>query len=166
MTKEHGEKRKLSNRAYIIWGIKGIGLMTIVFGFLLFSPLKQNLTFISEEQFSLYLGSMAIACFSVYLIYLKLKHNNHFYIIADNELVICSGILNTEQTIIPYIKIESVNISIDIIQRILGVGTLKIETAGGVPGEAEGIIPYLADYKKIASEILKKIETAKGEITV
>ncbi len=168
MTKECGKKRKLSNVVFIIWGTKGITTIIFIFAllFFLFSLHKQNLFFIPYEQFSFYAVSATAFCILIYLGYLKIKHDNHFYILTDSELIIRSGILNSERIIIPYIQIECVNASQSIIQRIFRVGTLIIETAGGVSGKAEGIIPHISNHKEVISEILEKIEIAKREINV
>ena len=51
--------------------------------------------------------------------------------ILDNELVYKSGIINTKSVTVSYTQITNVNIERTLFQRLLGLGTLDIDTASG-----------------------------------
>lgn len=71
-----------------------------------------------------------------YLQYLKFS----FYIKGDN-FVIEKGVLSQEKVNVPFARIQTVNTSQNIVQRILGVVGLKIDTAGSIQNEIQ--IPAL-----------------------
>ena len=71
-----------------------------------------------------------------YLQFLKFT----FYIKGDN-FVIEKGVLSQEKINVPFARIQTVNTHQNIIQRILGVVGLKIDTAGSIQNEIQ--IPAL-----------------------
>lgn len=165
MQSEKGEKRHLASAVRLVWAAQG--LATIFFlGFLtnyLFSSLSQPLLWIRKEDVGSFFASLALAGSLIYLIYIELKYRNYFFILADNELIIRSGVLNTQRVLIPYAKIQNVNASRNVFQRVLGTATLKIETAGGNPGEAEGCLPSVSNYKALVSDISQRMKKAKKD---
>ncbi|HQT44411.1 MAG TPA: PH domain-containing protein, partial [Candidatus Micrarchaeota archaeon] len=63
--------------------------------------------------------------------------------------------------VIPYARIQNINTERTVIERILGIGSLMIETAGTQAGLAEGIIPGIANPSSLINEILHHVESAK-----
>ncbi|HZM64433.1 MAG TPA: PH domain-containing protein [Candidatus Saccharimonadales bacterium] len=80
---------------------------------------------------------------------------NHFYFSVESEgLRIEYGIINKRHVTIPFQQIQNVNITRTLIDRILGIGKLEIESAGstfpdkrevvgGTRSKAEGFLPGL-----------------------
>lgn len=97
-------------------------------------------------------------CAVPYLVWIELRYKNYTYYVSDTELTIRRGVLRIERSAIPFEKVQNVNVSRTILERILGIATLKIETAGTNPGEAEGIIPGIANYREVVDEILMHVE--------
>lgn len=93
-----------------------------------------------------------------YLVWVELKYRNYTYYFANIELIIRRGVLRIERTSIPFEKIQNVNVLRSIFERILGLATIKIETAGSNPNEAEGIIPGVGNYREVVDEILERTE--------
>lgn len=157
------QKRHMSPWIKAVWITKP-ALTVIFFALVLiycFSSLNQDILWIKKEEIPKYITIIAIFILISYFIYLELKYRAHFYMLTDSELVIQEGIFNTKIDIIPYIKIQNVNLSRSIIERIVGVGTVRIEPAGKNIGEAEVIIFWIMDYEKVLAEIFAKIEEAK-----
>ena len=76
----------------------------------------------------LVLGVILITSF-VYAYYSYLRFT--FYLNeADQEFVVNKGVFNRDHLVIPLEKIQQVNITQDILQKIIGVYGLKIDTAG------------------------------------
>jgi len=90
-----------------------------------------------------------------YLQYLKFT----FYIKGDN-FVIEKGVLSQEKINVPFARIQTVNTSQNIIQRILGVVGLKIDTAGSVQNEIQ--IPALS--KEHAQQLREYLMERKYEL--
>jgi putative membrane protein len=85
-----------------------------------------------DEINKVYLVSGTIAVFTVIGIVSYLKYLNFtFYIDHENdEFIITEGILNKTKTAIQLYKIQQVNINQSVIQRLVGVYELAVDTAG------------------------------------
>jgi len=90
-----------------------------------------------------------------YLQYLKFT----FYIKGDN-FVIEKGVFSQEKINVPFARIQTVNTHQNIIQRILGVVGLKIDTAGSIQNEIQ--IPALS--KKHAQQLREYLMERKYEL--
>tara|TARA_R110002050_G_scaffold52190_1_gene119372 strand:- start:11210 stop:12742 length:1533 start_codon:yes stop_codon:yes gene_type:complete len=90
-----------------------------------------------------------------YLQYLKFT----FYIKGDN-FVIEKGVLSQEKINVPFARIQTVNTHQNIVQRILGVVGLKIDTAGSIQNEIQ--IPALS--KKHAQQLREYLMERKYEL--
>ncbi|MHA1112258.1 MAG: PH domain-containing protein [Promethearchaeota archaeon] len=85
------------------------------------------------------------------------------YRISDKYIRIHSGIFTKSKTTIPFSRIQNINIAQGVFDRIFGLHTVKIETAGGssTPQQGgqirpEGYIPGVKDPSKM-SEIIDKL---------
>ncbi len=80
------------------------------------------------------------------------------------ELTLRSGFLVKRQVHVPYARVQSVNHTASLVQRIVGVCTVAIETAGGSSNKAV-TIPYvlLSDAEHIRRELfLRKAAETQG----
>jgi putative membrane protein len=130
--------------------------------------------FVKSEQWNgMYLSGgigvgVAVVAIIAYLRYL----NFTFYIDEQlDEFVVSEGILNKSKTSIQLHKIQQVNINQSLIQRIIGVYALAIDTAGSDKKEAsiKAISHPLAialKAKLLENEVheLKKVEAVENEI--
>ena len=68
------------------------------------------------------------------------------------------GIIRKVYTVIPYKKIQNIDIHRGIVERILGLSTLRIETAAG-SGYPEGVLPGLLhrDAIQLRDDLLKNV---------
>ena len=65
-----------------------------------------------------------------------------YYQITPDEFTLYSGIFNKKQVHVPYQRIQSVDQRATLLQRVLGVCTVQIETAGGSSNKAV-VVPYV-----------------------
>jgi putative membrane protein len=82
-----------------------------------------------------------------------------FYIEGD-ELIIQKGFLQKERKAIPLDRIQSININQDVVQRVLGIVSLEVDTAGSNAKELE--IPGLD--KAVAQHFKDLLQERKEEI--
>lgn len=75
-----------------------------------------------------------------------LSYKNLYYELGDEEFNLYSGILSKKRVHIPYQRIQSVNQNASLFQRIFGVCTVNIDTAGGAANKAV-MIPYLQNQE-------------------
>ncbi len=94
------------------------------------------------------------------LIYSIVFTNTFSYSISEQYVRINSGVFTKSKTTIPFSRIQNINLAQGVFDRIFGLHTVKIETAGksagqqqGGPIRPEGYIPGLKDPSKIAEII-------------
>ena len=75
-----------------------------------------------------------------------------WYEYTNDEFSYFSGIFSKKRVHIPYTRIQSVNQRASLLQRVVGVCTVSIETAGGAENKAV-MLPYI---EKSAAESLRK----------
>ncbi len=75
-------------------------------------------------------GSAVIVSIAV-IAYLKYKNFTFFLDEENEEFVVNKGILNKSRIAIPLEKIQQVNINQSLVQKIIGVHALEVDTAGG-----------------------------------
>jgi putative membrane protein len=101
------------------------------------------------------IGIIVLTIFIGYISYRQFQ--NFTFQIKDQELIIHKGVFVKERKTIPLSRIQSVQIEQNIIQQVLGVVGLKIDSAGSSEKELE--IPALsADFAESFRSILKKKE--------
>jgi putative membrane protein len=71
-----------------------------------------------------------------------LSYRNLSYELGEEEFNLYSGIISKKRVHVPYQRIQSVNQKASLIQRLLGVCTVNIDTAGGASNQAI-TVPYL-----------------------
>ncbi|HLA56497.1 MAG TPA: PH domain-containing protein [Flavobacterium sp.] len=98
------------------------------------------LMFIKSDEMSAFLviGGIALL-FLLITVTAYLKYLNFTFFIdeASDEFIINDGIFNKTKTVIQLDKIQQVNITQSLLQRIIGVHALDVDTAGGSEKEAK-----------------------------
>lgn len=88
-------------------------------------------------------------------------YNRFDYYLTDATLDIHSGVFNKREREIPYRRIQNVDISRNVIQRLLGIAVVNLETAGGE--STEGSIRYVTVHE--ANRLQEEIQHRKHEAT-
>jgi uncharacterized membrane protein YdbT with pleckstrin-like domain len=107
------------------------------------------------------IGSLCIILFWVIsypITYLWIK--NLHYIVREDRVTIHKGILTKTQQNIPLRAVTDFALQRTIYDRILGIGSIKIQTAGQTksPTGYEGALSGLLDYDNWQGELRQKIE--------
>lgn len=155
-------KMPLNPNIKILWSLNYLAAFIITFMiFYAFEALMGSWdAFISE--FLLQLAFVAIFAAFVFLYYIELKYKGYYYMITDTEIVFRKGIFNTVKTVVPFKEIQNLNISKSILERVLGISNLRIETAGSNIVESEVVIPGVENEDELSGMIRKKIEGVKA----
>lgn len=85
-------------------------------------------------------GFIMIAAIIIASRFFAYKHL--YFTLSADEFCLCSGIFNKQQVHVPYPRIQSVDQNATLLQRIFGVCTVSIDTAGGASNKAVQV-PYL-----------------------
>jgi len=86
------------------------------------------------------------------------------YGLEDSEFKKESGVIAKDYVSIPYSRIQNVNIERSLLERVLGISSVQIQTAGGGGwrGNAEGRIPGVDKHaaEKLREDIIERARAA------
>ena len=91
---------------------------------------------------------------------LKIYVRTFTYTISEKFIVVKSGVITRNKTTIPFSRIQNINVTQGILDRLYNIYTVKIETAGTASSNpqsalprAEGFIPGIIDPSQLESMI-------------
>jgi len=97
-----------------------------------------------------------------------LTYNNYKFKLTQNTIEIERGIIYKRYVSIPFQRIQNVNIYRSLLERVIGISTVTIQTAGrsvtitrrGYIGGPEGVLPGLSkiDAKHIRDDLINRIK--------
>ena len=148
-------------RIYWSIGVIAAGLIVWVILMLVAGFTMDNLFGVDKGMFPLFFFTIIVVMLLPYLVWTELNYHNYTYQFRKKRLVIRKGVLNKERTVIPYIQIQNININRNVLQRALGIATIKIETAGTNPWESEGIIDGIGDYHSFVQHAMELVERSR-----
>ncbi|MBI4399300.1 PH domain-containing protein [Candidatus Micrarchaeota archaeon] len=97
-----------------------------------------------------------------------MEYKAYTYQLTENELVIRWGIVNRHRVVVPYEKIQDAKTDRTALERVLGLVTLKIETAGRSMNTSEtaciiGI--SIHEREDLISDIMANVVIRRGEFS-
>lgn len=95
----------------------------------------------SQPKIWIYIGIGIIPLMVLFSLLAYLQYQNFTFHVSDDELIIHRGVFVKDRTVIPADRIQSIQITQNLIQRIIGLVSLKVDTAGSKGSELE--IPAL-----------------------
>ncbi len=145
-----------------------VGIL-VIFLEMIFQVLKATwpiivITLLKADFKSTLISALILLAVAVYFgIYSFLKYRNFtFYIDEENEeFIISDGIINKTKTTIQLHKIQQVNIKQNLIQRLIGVYALDVDTAGS--DKKEGNIKAVSH--DLALALKSKLLENEGKVT-
>jgi len=87
------------------------------------------------------------------------------YTLEENEIKIEHGVINKSFDSIPYSRIQNVGLERSLLERMVGLTTVDIQTAGSsVHGSAEGEIPGVTkkSAEKLREEIMERVRDSEN----
>jgi len=97
--------------------------------------------------------------------WLHMHYLNFTYEIGDKELIVREGVLTRKTTVIPFGRIQDITSERTLAERMLGLATIEIETAGSSKLASSMMIPGIANKDALISEIMgmvQKIRSTNG----
>lgn len=91
-----------------------------------------------------------------------LRYTHYYFCVKGGQLMVKKGVLTTKNISVPFEKIQKVEFEQNIVHRILGVTTLRVETAGAEEEEVE-IGALKLDEAEELREILLAGKRTRGE---
>ncbi len=110
-------------------------------------------------------GLLVVAAFVLALGYQFVYYQRFDYELTGDSLDIASGVVSRRNREIPIGRIQNVDISRNVVQRLVGIAEIDLETAGGSSTEASLKCVSESEARRLQSEIgrLKRGEDADGE---
>jgi membrane protein YdbS with pleckstrin-like domain len=148
-------------RIYWSVGVIAAGLVVWIILMVVAGLTMDSILGVGREMFPLFFFTLIALLLFPYLVWVELNYHDLTYQFRKSRLVIRKGVLNKERTVIPYTQIQNVNINRNVLQRMLGIATVKIETAGTNPWESEGVIDGIGDYHRFVQHVMELVERSK-----
>jgi putative membrane protein len=98
-------------------------------------------------------GLVVVAWFAVALAYQLVYYQRFEYDLTDDSLDIVSGVVSRRNREIPVGRIQNVDISRNVVQRLLGLAQINLETAGGSSTEASLKCVSESEAQRLRTEI-------------
>ncbi len=144
--------QRQSKKSILLYLIKGLKSLIVFFVFGYFSISSRSSWYMLALPVLLGAGALIGPFLNYYFTKFHIENEN---------FIINKGWLNKENKSIPLERIQSINISQNVIQRILGIAALEVETAGSKAKELE--IPGLE--KAFADQLKKFLNESKRQVT-
>ena len=141
-----------------------IALLAIPFHILL--PLSEKL---DAFQVGVVVWSIALLLtlpgWLFFIIWVPLYYNNLMYYIEDDRITIAKGILTKVKKNIPYRAITDFLLQRSIVDRMLGIGSIMIQTAGQSQAATgyEGNLSGLVNYEELHGQLLTKLKSLQAQ---
>ncbi|MDR0817061.1 MAG: PH domain-containing protein [Clostridiales Family XIII bacterium] len=128
---------------------------------------------ISEEDFpfpdiplGLIIAGTIALFFIPFIIAAIVQYKKFRWELTDEEIHIYKGLISRKQLHVPYKRIHSADINAKLIDRILGVVTLKMDTAGGGKSTVDVQIPALeiSVAEALKNEVFRRKAIAEGTV--
>jgi membrane protein YdbS with pleckstrin-like domain len=107
-----------------------------------------------------YVIIIGISGFLLYL-YTYLFYETYTFLLADDMILIEKGVIWKRKNVIPYSRVQNVNITHNPLERALGIATVHIHTAGMGMAYAEGKVAGIPFPDELSEIILRKVRMYK-----
>ena len=156
------KKQKLSPRVKVVWAFDYIlfALAMAVVAYILVSVLQDTFNI---DAFDLYTSFLIILLILIipYLIYLQIRYNHTSYTIGSTNITIERGVINKRRFVVPFSKIQNINVEYTMLLRLLGIGRVVIETAGANVQESEMVLEGIEDAEEFVAHLIKDVREVK-----
>jgi len=148
--------------SYLLVSMISLGIFwTLAFLLAYLGPEIFDISFLDEFAQFIYFGLLIAALLSFLLAYLGFKKKG--YALREKDIMYKSGLIWKAITTIPFSRIQHCEVKEGPIERLFGLSSLHIYTAGGSSSDIDipGLYPQQA--QDIKSFVLKKINTEDEE---
>jgi len=133
-------------------------VVVLFFGFIILATVLDTGESISVATWVVYVLLILFILAAIIYVWAKLNYNFYRFDLTDNGLHIERGVIIKKYILIPYEKIQNVDIYRGILARVLGLSDISFETAGSV--STEGKLPALfqKDAVQIQSDLIFRMK--------
>jgi len=159
------ERIRLDKRVKIVWFLPTAAALFFILIICLFYFMmiqSDPLFVVTKSNYIYALPLIFIAIAALVYGWLELTYRNFTYQLDEHEIIMRQGVLARDTTAIPYAAIQDVRSERSILERMLGLATIEIETAASKgKSVSEILLPGIANKDSLMSEIMEKVQKAK-----
>ena len=154
----------LSPKVKIYWAIHYIlGALVVIIISYFADALLSDVLAINPGEIFLFISGITVIFIIAYILWIEIYYRSFVYYIGEDELEIKRGVIRIDTTVVPYEKIQNINARMSWLERILGISTIIIETAGGYE-QPEIVLPGVSNAEEVVSHILEKVKVIKEKL--
>ena len=159
----------LNSKVKILWLIPAAAaifflVLVVIVAFALSGATYMGL---AQDNYFYVLPIVGIAVGLVIYAWLELVYRNFTYEIGKKEMIIRRGVITRKTNVIPYAAIQNLRSERSLLERMLGLATIQIETAAsGGMRVMEILLPGIADKDTLINDIIQLMAKAKGALDV
>ena len=142
----------------LVGGFLAFGCFGFFGGMLAVASNHLNFNLFSSNSLIVILGFVIFFLLAA-TVYCRLLHKTHRYVVTNKRCIFIGGIFCHVERSIPYHKITDVEQSKNIFERMLGIGSLNLFTAGSSSISYSPFTPFKRERAEICFEGLKDTET-------
>ena len=118
---------------------------------------------IDKLSFPFLLLAMIAIISAIVYVFLHLAYQSFTYELNEKEIVIREGVITRKTTVIPYGRIQDIRSERSLVERMLGLASIDIETAAASNQRASTVqIPGIANKDAFISELMMRSEKSRG----
>jgi membrane protein YdbS with pleckstrin-like domain len=152
-------------KRYWRWlGLINIHLFFLMFFLPFFIPFVILDGGLSVTSFGLCLMSyliLIIVAGAIIVLYSNLYYQSYLFLLTDDMILIQRGVIWNRKTVIPYNRVQNVDITHNPLERILGIATVHVHTAAIGMAYAEGKLPGIPFPDELSEIIMRKVRIYK-----
>lgn len=159
--------RHLDRRVKLVWAFPTLATLAV---FWLIGSIAYAAFFPANAIFGLshllfpiaFLAALAVLIALPVYLWIGMIYENFTFEFTDKDIIIREGVITRKTTVIPYARIQDIRSERTLVERLLGLATLEIETAGSSKVASETLIPGIANKNELIAELMELVERAKG----
>lgn len=159
------ERIHLDKRVKILWFLPNtlVLLFLLLVALIAFTAIPDaSLLGVTRANFFYVLPVAVVALGALVYSWLDLIYRNFTYELDNREIIIRQGVVTRRTTVIPYAAIQDITSERSLGERMLGLATLEIETAGSAHLASEIVLPGISNKDAVIHEVMQRVEKAKG----
>jgi uncharacterized membrane protein YdbT with pleckstrin-like domain len=121
-----------------------------------------TIVWITRVNYFITLPALALAFGLLVFGWIEVIYRNFTYQLNDNELIVRKGVFTHKSDTIPFSNIQDITSERSLGERILGIATLRIETAGSSHLISETELPGIANKEEVIGLIMGKVKRSKN----
>ena len=148
-----------------IWSLNTVfpSLVLLIFIIAVSFAVTGNIFGVSSSELPFWVFGILLLINIVYITWLHLEYKYFIYYFTTSSVIIKKGVINTERHVIPFERIQDIQVSRSLLERFLNLASIKIETAAYGSHVTKQLIPSVSNYRSIVTHIMEKRRKMTGK---